>query len=331
MKSQNRRNKSGNAEARGRAYAIRGGDAKPYSNVVTGTFLLNDRYASMLFDSGADKSFVSTTFSALLDIIPSSLDVSYAVELANGRVTNTNTILRGCTLGLLGHLFDIDLMLVELGSFDVIVGMDWLSRYHAVIVCDEKVVHIPYGNEVLEIQGDECSGGNKSRLKNKSEEKRFKDVPIVRDFSKDILICSKSEEEHAEHLKLILELLKKEEFYAKFSKCDFWLSRVQFLRHVIDSEGIHVDPTKIESIKDWASPKTSTEIRQFLDAAFQLLKQKLCSAPILALPEGSENFVVYYDASRKGLGTVLLQREKVIAYASRQLKIHEKNYTTHDL
>ncbi|GKF14405.1 putative reverse transcriptase domain-containing protein, partial [Tanacetum coccineum] len=101
-----------------------------------------------------------------------------------------------------------------------------------------------------------------------------------------------------------------------------------------DSEGIHVDPAKIESIKDWASSKTPTEIRQFLEkakAAFQLLKHKLCSAPILALPEGSENFVVYCDASHKGLGAVLMQKEKVIAYVSRQLKVHEKNYTTHDL
>ncbi|GKF63403.1 putative reverse transcriptase domain-containing protein, partial [Tanacetum coccineum] len=155
--------------------------------------------------------------------------------------------------------------------------------------------------------------------------------------------------------------------YAKFSKCDFWLLKVQFLGHVINSEGIHVDPAKIESIQDWASPKTLTEIRQFqvlagyyrrfiegfskiakpmpeltqkntkfdwsekTKVAFQLLKQKLCSAPILALPEGCENFVVYCDASRKGLGAVLKQRDKVIAYASRQLKIHEKNYTTYDL
>ncbi|GKD16010.1 putative reverse transcriptase domain-containing protein [Tanacetum coccineum] len=115
----------------------------------------------------------------------------------------------------------------------------------------------------------------------------------------------------------------------------FWLCRRdKFLGLVIDSEGIHADPAKIESIKDWASPKTPTDIRQFLEkakAAFQLLKQKSCSAPILALPEGSENFVVYCDASHKGLGAILMQREKVIAYASRQLKVHEKNYTTHDL
>ncbi|GKD84941.1 putative reverse transcriptase domain-containing protein, partial [Tanacetum coccineum] len=186
-------------------------------------------------------------------------------------------------------------------------------------------------------------------------------------FIDDILIYSKSEKEHGEHLKAILELLKKEELYAKFSKCEFWIPKVQFLGHVIDRRGIHVDPAKIESIKDWASPKTPTEIRQFLglagyyrrfiegfskiakpmtkltqkkvafewgdkqEAAFQTLKTKLCSAPILALPQGAENFIVYCDASHKGLGAVLMQNEKVIAYASRQLKIHEKNYTTHDL
>ncbi|GJY02914.1 putative reverse transcriptase domain-containing protein [Tanacetum coccineum] len=186
-------------------------------------------------------------------------------------------------------------------------------------------------------------------------------------FIDDILIYLKDEKEHEEHLKAILELLKKEKLYAKYSKCEFWILKVQFLGHVIDSRGIHVDPAKIESIKDWASPKTPMEIRQFLgltgyyrrfiegfskiaksmtkltqkgikfewgkkeENAFQLIKQKLCSAPILALPEGSEDFVVYCDASHKGLSTVLMQREKVIAYASRQLKVHEKNYNTHDL
>ncbi|GKB14043.1 putative reverse transcriptase domain-containing protein [Tanacetum coccineum] len=133
-----------------------------------------------------------------------------------------------------------------------------------------------------------------------------------------------NEKEHEEHLKLILELLKHEELYAKFSKSEFWLPKVQFLGHVIDSEGIHVDPIKIESIKDWASPKTPMKIRQFLglksvkfdwgekeEEAFQQLKQKLRSALILSLMEGTENFVVYYDDSHKGLGEVLMQKEKI--------------------
>ncbi|GKB35311.1 putative reverse transcriptase domain-containing protein [Tanacetum coccineum] len=149
-------------------------------------------------------------------------------------------------------------------------------------------------------------------------------------FIDNILIYSKNKQEYEEHLKLIIELLKKEELYAKFSKCEFWIPKVQFLGHVIDSEGIHVDPAKIESIKDWTSPKSPTEIRQFLGLA-GYYRRFIEGAPILALPEGSEDFIAYYDASNKGLGAVLMQREKVISYASRQLKIHEKNYTTHDL
>ncbi|GJT94057.1 putative reverse transcriptase domain-containing protein [Tanacetum coccineum] len=100
-------------------------------------------------------------------------------------------------------------------------------------------------------------------------------------------------------------------------KCDFWISIVKFLGHVIDNQGIHVDPAKIEAVKNWASPITPTE--------------KLCEALILALPEGNDDFVVYCNASLQGLGAVLMQREKVIAYASRQLKPHEENFTTHDL
>ncbi|GKC54181.1 putative reverse transcriptase domain-containing protein [Tanacetum coccineum] len=157
-------NKSGNQtrgnEATAKAYAIRGGGANPNSNVVTGTFLLNNCYASMLFDSGADRSFVSSTFSAFLDVAPSTLDTSYAVELVDGRISEKNVVFRGCTLGLLGHPFDIDLMPVELGSFDVIIGIDWLVKYHALIVCDEKVVRIPYGDEVLIIRGDDYDDGS---------------------------------------------------------------------------------------------------------------------------------------------------------------------------
>nr|GEW59737.1 putative reverse transcriptase domain-containing protein [Tanacetum cinerariifolium] len=502
-------NKTGGNEVTAKAYAIGRGGTNPDSNVFTGTFLLNNCYAFMFFDSGADRSFVSTTFSALLDVTPSTLDTSYAVEFVDGRISETNIVLRGCTLGLLGHPFDIDLMPVELGSFDVIIGMDWLAKYHALIVCDEKVVRIPYGNEVLIIRGDNCDGGSKlniisctktqkyiqkgcqvylaqvtsKKAKDKLEEKRLEDVPIVREFPEvfpedlpglpparqvefqidlvpgvspvarapyrlapaemqelstqlqelsdkgfirpssspwgapvlfvkkkdgsfqmcidyrelnkltvknrypllriddlfdqlqgsrvyskidlrsgyhqlrvqeedipktafrtryghyefqvmpfgltnapavlmglmnrvcksyldrfvivfidDILIYSKNRKDHEGHLKLILKLLKEEEFYTKFSKCEFWLSK--------------------KNVKfDWGEKA---------EAAFQLLKQKLCSAPILALPKGSENFVVYYDASYKGLGAVLMQKEKVIAYASRQLKVYKKNYTTHD-
>nr|GEW77157.1 putative reverse transcriptase domain-containing protein [Tanacetum cinerariifolium] len=171
-------------------------------------------------------------------------------------------------------------------------------------------------------------------------------------FIDDILIYSKSKKEHGKHLKTILKLLKKEQLYVKFSKCEFWLESIQFLGPDIDSEGIHLDPAKIEAIKNWATSTTPTEVRQFLglagyyrrfikgfsliskpltkltqknnkfewetetEEAFPTLKQKLCFAPILTLPEGSEDFVVYCDALLRGFGAVLKQREKVIVYAS---------------
>ncbi|GKC51213.1 putative reverse transcriptase domain-containing protein [Tanacetum coccineum] len=134
-------------------------------------------------------------------------------------------------------------------------------------------------------------------------------------FIDDILVYYKDEEERGKHLKIILELLKKERLYAKFSKCDFWLDSVQFLGHVSDRSGVHVDPAKIEAIKSWAAPTTPTEVRQFLGLAGYYK-----SAPILALPKGTEDFVVYCDTSLEGYGAVLMQREKVIAYASQQLK-----------
>ncbi|GJR17080.1 putative reverse transcriptase domain-containing protein [Tanacetum coccineum] len=177
-------NKTGNNEATAKAYAIGGGGANPDSNVVTGTFLLNNCYASMLFDSSADRSFMSSTFSTLLDVAPSTLDTSYAVELADGRISETNVILRGYTLGLLSHMFDIDLMPVELSSFEVIFDMDWLTKYHAIIFCDEKIIHIPYGDEMLIIRGDDCNSGITSeKTEDKSEEKRLEDVSIVQEFS----------------------------------------------------------------------------------------------------------------------------------------------------
>nr|GEX66941.1 putative reverse transcriptase domain-containing protein [Tanacetum cinerariifolium] len=145
----------GNVNAQGWVYAVRKAEKKgnasrdPNSNVVTGTFLLNNRYASILFDTGADRSFISTAFSSLIDIVPTPLGNSYDVELANGKIVRVDTIMRGCTLNFLNHSFNIDLMPVELGSFDVIIGMDWLRRCHVVIMCDEKLVRVPYGNETL--------------------------------------------------------------------------------------------------------------------------------------------------------------------------------------
>ncbi|GKF51338.1 putative reverse transcriptase domain-containing protein, partial [Tanacetum coccineum] len=187
-------------------------------------------------------------------------------------------------------------------------------------------------------------------------------------FIDDILVYSKSKEEHEVHLRLVLELLKKEQLDAKFSKCEFWLQEVQLLSHAVNQNGIHVDPSKIKAIKNWKAPTTPSKIRSFFglagyyrrfianfskiakpltsltqknhkkyewgveqEEAFQTLKYYLCNAPILSLPDGIEDFEVYCDTSSQGLGCVLMQRRKVIAYASRQLKIHEKNYTTHDL
>ncbi|GJS55655.1 putative reverse transcriptase domain-containing protein [Tanacetum coccineum] len=414
--------------------------------------------------------------------------------MADGNLVSTNTVLQGETLTLLNQPFKIDLMPIKLSSFDIVIGMDWLSKYHARTICDEILIN----GETLIIRVQV--------MENKSDEKRLEDIPVVREFPEvfpkdlpglppirqvefqidlipgttpvarapyrlapsemqelsnqlqelsdqgfirpstspwgapvlfvkkkdgsfrmcidyrelnkltvknhyplpriddlfdqlqgssvyskidlrlgyhqlrvrdedipktafrtryghyefqvmpfgltnapavfmdlmnrvckpyldkfvivfidDILIYSHNKEEHANHLRIILELLKKEKLYAKFSKCDFWIHIMQFLGHLIDSQGLHVDPAKIKAKNKkyiWGEDQES---------AFQLLKQKLCEAPILALPEGNDDFVVYCDASHQGLGAVLMQREKVIAYASRQLKPNEENYTTHDL
>ncbi|GKD92779.1 putative reverse transcriptase domain-containing protein [Tanacetum coccineum] len=175
-------NKTGNNKAITKAYAIGGGGANLDSNVVTCTFLLNNCYASMLFDSGADRSFVSSTFSALLDVAPSTLNTSYAIELAYGRILETNVILRGCTLGLLGHPFDINLMPIELGSFDVIIDMNWMAKYHAVIVCDEKIVRVPYGDETQKYIQKGFLVYLAQVTSKKTKHKRLEDVPIIQEF-----------------------------------------------------------------------------------------------------------------------------------------------------
>ncbi|GJS27525.1 putative reverse transcriptase domain-containing protein [Tanacetum coccineum] len=468
-----------NNSAHGRAYLLRDKNAHQDPNVVTGTFLLNQHLARVLFDSGADKSFVSISLASMLNIPPITLDTTYDIEMADGNLVGTNTVIQGCTLILLNQPFEIDLMPIKLGSFDVVIGMDWLSKYHARIICDEKVVHIPIDGETLIIRAQV--------MEKKSDEKRLEDIPVVREFPEvfpedlpglppvrqvefqidlipgaapvarapyrlapsemqelsnqlqeladrgfirpstspwgapvlfvkkkdgsfrmcinyqelnkltvknryplpriddlfdqlqgsstyskidlrsgyhqlrvrdedipktafrtryghyefqvmpfgltnapavfmdlmnhvckpyldkfvivfidDILIYSRNKEEHEDNLRIILELLKKEKLYAKLSKCDFCI------------------------VKNWEYLTTPTE-GENQESAFQLLKQKLYEAPILALPEGNDDFAVYCNATLQGLGAVLKQRKKVIAYASRQLKHHEQNYTTHNL
>nr|GFA39934.1 putative reverse transcriptase domain-containing protein [Tanacetum cinerariifolium] len=383
---------NGIGKARGKAYVLGGGDANPDSNVVTGTFLLNNHYASVLFDSGANQSFMSTTFSTLLDMIPDTLDVTYAVELADERIFETNIVLRGCTLGLLGHPFNIDLIPVELGSFDVIIGMDWLANHHAMIVFDEKIVWILFGDEVLIVQGDISDKGKKSELsiisctkthkyikngcliflaqvikketKDKSEEKRLEDVPITRDFPKvfpedlpvflpmrqveiqvDLvpgaapvartpyrLAPTKLQELSTQLQEVsdkefirpssspwgdpILFVKKKDRSFQMcigYRKLNKLTMKNQFGRKTFQRQHLkHATVTMISSDVVWTDQRISDvhgsdelgknmrfDWSEKAEAAFQLLKQKLYSALILALPEDNENFVVYCDAFRK--------------------------------
>ncbi|GKB15101.1 reverse transcriptase domain-containing protein [Tanacetum coccineum] len=511
-------NTQGGRRAPSRVYSLCTKAVVKDNNVVNGTFLINNVYASVLFDTGTDRSFVSHAFSKYIDIPPTTLDTNYSVELADRKSLTTNTIFRGYTLNLQNYLFKIDLLPIELGSFDVIVGMDWMAEHRAqeeeTKILERRIEDVPVVRDFTDVFPEDFPGLpptrqvefhielipgaapvarapyrlapaemkelaeqlkelsdkgfirpsssswgapdlfvkkkdgsfrmcidyrklNKLTVKNHNPLPRIddlfdqlqgssiyskidlrlgyhqlrvreEDIPktafrtryghyefqvmpfgltnapavfmdlmnrvckpyldkFVIVFIDDILIYSCNEKEHEEHLKTILEMLKKEELYAKFSKCEFWINTIKFFGHVIDSSGIHVDPANIEAVKNWASPTTPSEICQFLglagyyrrfikgfskiakpmteltqknqkfdwgeeqEEAFQLLKQKLCAAPILALPKGSDDFVVYCDASIKGLGAVLMQRMKVIAYASKQLKIHKKNYTTHDL
>ncbi|GJS89626.1 putative reverse transcriptase domain-containing protein [Tanacetum coccineum] len=202
-------NTQGGRRAPGRVYSLCTKAAVKDNNVVNGTFLINNVYASVLFDTGANRSFMSYDFSKYIDIYPTTLDTNYSVELADGKSLTTNTILRGCTLNLQNHLFKIDLLPIELGSFDVIFGMDWMAEHHAEVMCYEKYIRVPYGNDMLIVQGERSGVKNESRLEvilsirtqkyidqgcqvfliqmMKAEEteipeRRIEDVPVVRDF-----------------------------------------------------------------------------------------------------------------------------------------------------
>ncbi|GJS36457.1 reverse transcriptase domain-containing protein [Tanacetum coccineum] len=194
--------KTTNNNAQGRAYMLRDRNAHQDPNVVTGMFLLNQHLARVLFDSGADKSFVSISLASMLNIPPITIDTFYNIEMADGNLVSTNTVIQGATLTLLNQPFKIDLMPIKLGSFDVVIGMDWLSKYHARIICDEKVIHIPINGETLIIRGDQsktrlsliscikteryisrgCQVFVAQVMEKKSDEKRLEDIPVVREF-----------------------------------------------------------------------------------------------------------------------------------------------------
>ncbi|GJT12058.1 putative reverse transcriptase domain-containing protein [Tanacetum coccineum] len=191
-----------NNNAQGRAYMLRDRNAHQDPNIVTGMFLLNQHLARVLFDSRADKSFVSISLASMLNIPPITIDTFYDIEMADGNLVSTNTVIQGATLTLLNQPFKIDLMPIKLGSFDVVIGMDWLSKYHARIICDEKVIHIPIDGETLIIRGDRsktrlnliscikteryisrgCQVFVAQIMEKKSDEKRLEDIPVVREF-----------------------------------------------------------------------------------------------------------------------------------------------------
>ncbi|GJU69573.1 putative reverse transcriptase domain-containing protein [Tanacetum coccineum] len=442
---QGRRNERN--QARGRVSMLGAEEARQDPNIVTGTFTLNDHFATTLFDSGADYSFVSTTFIPLLGLEPSDLGFRYEIEIASGQLVEIDKVIKDCKLEIKGHVFDIDLIPFGHGSFDMIIGMDWLSNYKAGIICHEKVVRIPLPDgKVLRVVGERPEEKARLLMSAKASDKKQVGIVMVRDFPEvfpddlsglppiqeiefrielipgatpiakspyrlapskmeelsgqlkklqdkgfirpssspwgapilfvkkkdgsfrmvtvfskidlrfgyhqlrvheddipktvfrtryghfeftvmpfgltnapiifidlmnrvcrlyldkfvivlidDILIYSKTQEEQVEHLRLVLELLKKEKLYAKFSKCEFWLRKVQFLRHVINGNGIHVDPSKIEAVKNRKAPRTPTKVRSFVLRIGRTLKDKLCNAPVLALLDGPEDFVLFSD------------------------------------
>nr|GEX50506.1 reverse transcriptase domain-containing protein [Tanacetum cinerariifolium] len=261
---------------------------------------------------GADKSFISLSFASMLKFPPITIDAFYDIEMADGNLVSTNTVIQGFTLTLLNQPFEIDLILIKLDSFDGVIGMEWLSKNHAKIICGEKVVHIPIDGETLIIRVDR----SKTRLnlisciktkrcisrgyqifmiqvvEKKSDEKRLEDIPVVQEFPyifpKDLPGLPP-----VHQVEFQIDLIPGT---AHVAHAPYRLAPSEI--HIINSRGLHVDPTMIEIGKNWETPTTPTEVRQFLGLAGYY--RRFIEASILALPEGNEDFVIYCDASLQG-------------------------------
>ncbi|KAI3787749.1 hypothetical protein L2E82_00138 [Cichorium intybus] len=359
----------GGGNVRTRAFQMTVEEARERPNVITGIFSLNSLRARMVFDTGASVSFIFVPFATRINVPVSKMSESLIVDIADGSDVIVDTQYIICRLEINGISFLIDLKPMTTRAFDVIVGMDWLDNNRANMDCHGKIISVRTPSGYTE-RGALLFMAHVVPIE--TEHSTVKDVEIVRDFADVFLTIFRayrqiSWDEHKQHLQLILNLLRKEKLYAKFSKCEFWMQEIQFLGHVINREGVKVDPAKIEAVMSWAPPKNPTEVRSFLglagyyrrfiekfssialpitkltrktekfiwaeaqQEAFEKLRRALCEAPVLASPQGVEDFVLFTDASQIGLGCVLMQRGRVITYSSRQLKPHEQIYPVHDL
>ncbi|GJU93365.1 putative reverse transcriptase domain-containing protein [Tanacetum coccineum] len=311
------RGNNGN-QARGRAFALGTNEALQDPNIMTSMFSLNDQYATVLFDYGADYSFVSTKFMPLINAQPSDLNFSYVIEMANGENEETNKIVHECTLVLENVPFSIDLLPIELGSFDVIVCMDWLSKLREEIVCQERIIRIPLpNNNILEVHGERSEENLKHFTSMKTGEKKLEDIHIISDFPK-VFLDDLTRLPPIQPVEFRIELVPEATPVAK--------ALYRYYRRFIKNFSRIAQPLTLLTQKD-----KKFDCGEEQEKSFQTLKDARCSALILTLPDGPADFVVYCDALGQGLGCVLMKRCKVIAYASRKLMMHGKNYTTHDL
>ncbi|XP_073051278.1 uncharacterized protein [Primulina eburnea] len=401
---------SGKGKVQGRIFAMTKESVNPDSAVISGNILIYGKEEITLIDTGAIHSFMSEVFMHSISVEPTVMPLHFNIVLPSGDEICPTNIIKACPVQVGNRLLFADLIVIPMVAFDVILGMDWLSAYCAVIDCVEKTVKFladDHDSDVFVGLGSSmsipiisCLQANKLFHKGcmgflasvvdvrKERNLQLLDIDVVQDypdvFADDVpglppdrevefvidlipgaAIFSKIDLRSGYHqLKVKKEDIPKTAFRTRYGHYEFL---VAFLGHIVSKEGIFVDPSKIESIKQWSIPKTVSEVRSFLglagyyrrfiadfskialpltsltrkatkfewtiecQQAFQTLKDKLTSAPVLVLPCGTEDFVVYTDASKQGLGAVLMQREKVIAYASRQLKDYEKSYPTHDL